>query len=109
MHYKLGNIMKMSIHCLFQKHSQPPVSLEGQLLWREFYYTVATGTPNFDKMVGNTVCTQVDWDTNDEFLQAWKSVRMLMIGKSDTYKSFALSDSEKCTVVCWNINLKNAV
>ena len=58
-----------------QKHSQPPVSLHGQLLWREFFYTVATGTPNFDKMEGNPVCTQIDWDTKPEFLEAWKMVR----------------------------------
>ncbi|XP_045176201.2 cryptochrome-1-like isoform X2 [Mercenaria mercenaria] len=41
-----------------KKHSQPPTSLLGQVMWREFYYTVAVGTPNFDKMVGNSVCTQ---------------------------------------------------
>ncbi|KAL4225263.1 hypothetical protein ACF0H5_015951 [Mactra antiquata] len=55
-----------------KKHSQPPVSLHGQLLWREFFYTVAAGTPNFDKMIGNAVCTQVDWDTNNKYLEAWK-------------------------------------
>lgn len=55
-----------------KKHSQPPVSLHGQLLWREFFYTVAAGTPNFDRMKGNSVCTQVDWDTNPEYLEAWK-------------------------------------
>ena len=32
--------------------SQPPVSLKGQLYWREFFYTVAAGTPNFNKMEG---------------------------------------------------------
>ena len=42
------------------KHSQPPVSLHGQLLWREFFYTVGYGTPNFDKMEGNSVCRQVN-------------------------------------------------
>ena len=35
-----------------RKHSQPPVSLLGQLHWREFYYVAAEGTPNFDKMKG---------------------------------------------------------
>ena len=33
--------------------TRPPVSLEGQLLWREFYYVHAHHTPNFDRMVGN--------------------------------------------------------
>nr|CAD7196228.1 unnamed protein product [Timema douglasi] len=52
-------------------HSKPPVSLIGQLMWREFYYVVAAGTPNFDKMVGNPVCCQVPWDTNPKYLEAW--------------------------------------
>jgi len=67
-------IKQLSLDSFFQKHSQPPVSLHGQLLWREFFYTVGAGTPNFDRMVGNSVCTQVDWDDNDEYLQAWKQV-----------------------------------
>ncbi|XP_052894924.1 cryptochrome-2 [Anopheles moucheti] len=54
-----------------QKHSQPPVSLIGQIMWREFYYCVAAVTPSFDKMVGNSVCLQVDWDTNQDHLEAW--------------------------------------
>uniref|UniRef100_A0A182J8X8 Photolyase/cryptochrome alpha/beta domain-containing protein n=1 Tax=Anopheles atroparvus TaxID=41427 RepID=A0A182J8X8_ANOAO len=54
-----------------RKHSQPPVSLIGQMMWREFYYCVAAATPNFDRMVGNGVCLQVDWDTNAEHLDAW--------------------------------------
>ncbi|XP_050101182.1 cryptochrome-2 [Anopheles aquasalis] len=58
-----------------QKHSQPPVSLIGQVMWREFYYCVAAVTPNFDKMSGNEVCIQVDWDTNKEYLDAWTEGR----------------------------------
>nr|XP_040234734.2 cryptochrome-1 [Anopheles coluzzii] len=54
-----------------QKHSQPPVSLIGQVMWREFYYCVAAATPNYDKMVGNGICTQIDWDTNKDHLEAW--------------------------------------
>ena len=54
-----------------KKHSEPPVSLLGQLMWREFYYTAGAGTENFDKMVGNAVCTQIPWGTNEEHLKAW--------------------------------------
>jgi len=57
------------------KKSQPPTSLVGQLLWREFYYCAAAFTPNFDKMEGNPICTQIDWDDNPEFLNAWKEAR----------------------------------
>uniref|UniRef100_A0A7N6FJF7 Photolyase/cryptochrome alpha/beta domain-containing protein n=1 Tax=Anabas testudineus TaxID=64144 RepID=A0A7N6FJF7_ANATE len=58
-----------------KKHSHPPVSLHGQLLWREFFYTASVGIPNFNKMEGNPACTQVDWDTNAEYLAAWREAR----------------------------------
>lgn len=35
------------------KNTCPPLSLHGQILWREFFYCVATKNPNFDKMSGN--------------------------------------------------------
>ena len=34
------------------KYSQPPVSLHGQLLWREFFYTCGSAVENFDQMKG---------------------------------------------------------
>ncbi|XP_071820766.1 cryptochrome-1-like [Apostichopus japonicus] len=52
-------------------HSKPPVSLHGQLLWREFFYTAAAGTPNFHQMKGNPVSLQIPWDENRAFLDAW--------------------------------------
>ena len=35
------------------------MSLHGQLLWREFFYTAATRNHNFDRMFGNPICVQV--------------------------------------------------
>jgi hypothetical protein len=29
------------------------------LLWRDFFYAVSFGTPNFDQMKGNKICKQV--------------------------------------------------
>ncbi|NWW52499.1 CRY2 protein, partial [Pedionomus torquatus] len=55
-----------------REHSQPPVSLHGQLLWREFFYTAGASIPNFDRMVGNPICLQVNWDDNPQHLQAWR-------------------------------------
>ncbi|GIY62846.1 cryptochrome-1 [Caerostris darwini] len=52
-------------------YSKPPVSLHGQLFWREFFYTVGSATINFDQMVGNSVCTQIPWIENNVHLQAW--------------------------------------
>ena len=52
--------------------TQPPVSLHGQLLWREFFYLSSTTIPNFDKMVGNPRCRQIPWNHDDALYDALK-------------------------------------
>uniref|UniRef100_A0A6J0SX05 Cryptochrome-1-like n=1 Tax=Pogona vitticeps TaxID=103695 RepID=A0A6J0SX05_9SAUR len=59
------------IYAQSKNHSLPPVSLQGQLLWREFFYTVASATPNFTKMVGNPICLQIEWYEDAEKLHKW--------------------------------------
>lgn len=54
-----------------KRNNTPPLSLYGQLLWREFFYTTATNNPCFDKMEGNPVCVQIPWDRNPEALAKW--------------------------------------
>lgn len=56
------------------KKAFPPLSLHGQLLWREFFYCAATKNPNFDKMLGNPICVQIPWDKNAEALAKWANV-----------------------------------
>lgn len=70
-----------------QKHSDPPMSLEGQLLWREFFRVSCSmsfalidcaypkdaqlanyGTENFQQIRGNPVSRYIDWK-----LQKWVS------------------------------------
>uniref|UniRef100_A0A6N2MUC6 Photolyase/cryptochrome alpha/beta domain-containing protein n=1 Tax=Salix viminalis TaxID=40686 RepID=A0A6N2MUC6_SALVM len=58
-----------------QKHTSPPVSLAGQLLWRDFFYTVAFGTPHFDRMKAHKLCKQIPWNDDDELLAAWREAR----------------------------------
>ncbi|XP_066156680.1 cryptochrome-1 isoform X1 [Euwallacea fornicatus] len=53
------------------KKAFPPLSLHGQLLWREFFYCAATKNPNFDRMLGNPICVQIPWDKNAEALAKW--------------------------------------
>ncbi|TFK00652.1 Cryptochrome-1 [Platysternon megacephalum] len=65
--YRLSNIYAQS-----KNHSLPPVSLQGQLLWREFFYTVASATPNFTKMAGNPICLQINWYQDAERLHKWR-------------------------------------
>ena len=56
------------------KKACPPLSLHGQLLWREFFYCAATKNPNFDRMIGNPICVQIPWDKNAEALAKWANV-----------------------------------
>lgn len=60
-----------SSHPQVKRNSTPPLSLFGQLLWREFFYTAATNNPRFDRMEGNPICIQIPWDRNPEALAKW--------------------------------------
>jgi len=58
------------------KHSKPPVSLEGQLLWREMAHLIGYSVPNFGRMVGNPVCRQIPWKSGPEaeaMLRKWEA------------------------------------
>ncbi|CAB1456083.1 unnamed protein product [Pleuronectes platessa] len=65
-YFKLTDLYKK-----VKKNSSPPLSLYGQLLWREFFYTAATNNPCFDKMESNPICVQIPWDRNAEALAKW--------------------------------------
>ena len=54
------------IYAKYPCHAKPPVSLEGQLFWREFFYLNAYAVPNFGKMEGNPICRQIEWKTGAE-------------------------------------------
>ncbi|KAK4056700.1 hypothetical protein OIO90_002252 [Microbotryomycetes sp. JL221] len=67
-----------------KNHSQPPESLAGQLLWREFYHANQFAYPNYNRIRGNPVSKYISWalqtrydqDGNelprDEMEQIWK-------------------------------------
>ncbi len=55
--------------------SKPPVSLHGQLMWREYNYLMAYTTPNFDTMVDNPIARQIPWDDDPVLLNAWRNGR----------------------------------
>jgi len=63
------------IYAEFPDRTQPPVSLLGQLYWREFFYTLAWETPNYDRMVGNPICRQIPWEDDPARLAAWEEGR----------------------------------
>lgn len=56
------------------KKTKPPLSLYGQILWREFFYCAATKNKKFDRMKGNPICVQIPWEKNPEALSKWANV-----------------------------------
>ena len=55
--------------------SKPPVSLKGQLYWREMAYLIGFSVPNFNQMEGNPICKQIPWLEGDEaksLLEKWE-------------------------------------
>ena len=57
--------------------SKPPVSLHGQLLWRDFNNLMAHDanlhhSGSWNHMVGNKYSRQIPWDDDPKLLQAWK-------------------------------------
>jgi len=54
--------------------SKPPVSLEGQLLWRDFNNLMAhSAGEKWSQMKGNRYCRLIPWDNNPDLLNAWKN------------------------------------
>ncbi|KAJ8445570.1 hypothetical protein Cgig2_012458 [Carnegiea gigantea] len=94
-------VVYLSVYRNVKHHTSPPVSLLGQLLWRDFFYTAAFGTPNFDKMKGNRICKQIPWDDNSELLAAWRDGRtgypwidaIMVQAVSESYESNHMSCS----------------
>ena len=76
----MGCISVIQMYNEINKHrplaTDPPVSLIGQLLWREFFYLHSISSPpgaSFDKMLGNPLCKQIPWDDNPILFNAWKN------------------------------------
>jgi cryptochrome len=60
--------------------SKPPVSLHGQMLWRDFNNLIAHSanreTPgSWGQIEGNKYCRFVGWQHNERFLEAWKHAK----------------------------------
>lgn len=54
------------------KCQPPPLSLYRQLVWREFFFTLASQNPNMDKAVDNPLSLNITWEDNEKALEAWK-------------------------------------
>jgi cryptochrome len=56
-----------------QRRSKPPVSLHGQLMWREYNYLMGYTTPNFDTMANNPIARQIPWRRDPRVVEAWRN------------------------------------
>lgn len=62
----------------YKSHSSPPVSLVGQIMWREMTHFLGRKVEKFFQMEGNPVCRQIPWDKDEdarERLKAWQEAR----------------------------------
>lgn len=50
-------------------------SLLWKLYWREFFYLIGYNSQRFPKINGNPLCKQIEWDYNQDYVQAWESGR----------------------------------
>jgi len=58
--------LKESLGIAAASDTKTPISLEGQIYWRDLVYLIAATTPNFAKMEGNPRCTQINWVSGAE-------------------------------------------
>jgi cryptochrome len=78
-HLKFGTLsvrlFYWKLHDIYTKskeHTQPPVSLHGQILWREFFYSCGSHIRNFDKMKGSAIARQIPWRTDQKASEDFK-------------------------------------
>ncbi|XP_025017377.1 cryptochrome-1 isoform X2 [Tetranychus urticae] len=45
----------------------------GQLIWREFFYTMSVNNPCYGQMANNPVCLQIKWKQDSAALEAWST------------------------------------
>lgn len=73
--YFYGKLKEILNNKKYKNHSKPPVSLLGQLYWREFFYFAGAFTPNFSQMHGNPICKQIPWRYDEEHFLSWKNAK----------------------------------
>ncbi len=69
------------------KHTIPPVSLMGQIYWREFFYLNSYARKNFHTMKDNNSCKEVDWYLN-EFPNSNKNKSQEEKNAEENYKAW---------------------
>ena len=56
------------------EHTVPPVSIHGQILFREMFYLLSRSVENWDQNSGNSQCKEIEWGELDHaLLDSWDS------------------------------------
>ena len=56
------------------EHTVPPVSIHGQILFREMFYLLSRSVENWDQESGNSQCKEIEWGELDHaLLDSWDS------------------------------------
>ena len=50
------------------------LSAIGQLIWREYFYTMSVNNIHYNKMVENPICLNIPWYKDAEKMRKWTEV-----------------------------------
>ncbi|XP_071444604.1 cryptochrome-1 [Hetaerina americana] len=53
------------------KDCPPSSSITGQLMWREYFYTMSVDNPFYAEMEKNPICLNIPWADDDKNLKKW--------------------------------------
>jgi len=89
-HLKFGSLSVRTFYWAIQsiydqykgKHSTPPESLHGQLMFREYFYFAGNFTHNFDKEAGNSLIRQIPWKNVEKDEEAQRHYEAWEQGKT---------------------------
>ncbi|XP_074647612.1 cryptochrome-1-like [Tubulanus polymorphus] len=62
-----------AVHNLFSKVTDevPHLGVTGQLMWREYFYTMCVNNENYSVMKDNPICLNIEWSDNNEHFEKW--------------------------------------
>lgn len=68
LHDRFNEVQEIMVHKLPGGHH-----ITGQMIWREFFYVMSVGNPNYGQMKDNPICLDIPWgQPNDEDVSRWK-------------------------------------
>lgn len=77
----LRRLTSVCIMLLLQINTQKPftISVVGQIMWREYFYTMSVNNVHYNKMTENPICLNIPWYSDEEKLKKWENVRFCCV------------------------------